>query len=161
MRLPLRSLGERFMESRKFIFDPDRKSKGKYEDLAPSTKAYKQRYIGRVYPILFFSGALASSITEKSDPYNIFLAERKNLTIGTKLDYAPYLQEGTKKMPAREFLFWGPESRLYKNHPQVIKANRSMSIAMLTTVERMLAKHTSLKSAISTAEKETAKVFDG
>lgn len=41
----------------------------------------------------------------KTHPDSILVIGEQSLILGTKTDYAGYLQDGTKKMPARLFLF--------------------------------------------------------
>lgn len=48
--------------------------------------------------LLWDSGALLDSIHYELDPFSV--------TIGTDLDYAPDLQDGTDRMAARPFLGW-------------------------------------------------------
>jgi phage virion morphogenesis protein len=67
----------------------------KWEHLAPSTLKYKASR-GFIMQILQRQGLLRSSIR-----YRI---EKGRVEVGSPLPYASYLQEGTKKMPKRQFL---------------------------------------------------------
>lgn len=76
---------------------------GKYADLSSSTKKSKARKVGFVYPILRVSGRLEESLTIRRSRENITENKPTELIIGTKTPYGPYLQSGTRKMPARPF----------------------------------------------------------
>lgn len=158
LRIPLTEIGKRFLESRKFIFDMTRSGPGKYKDLSPKYKRRKERLIGQAYPILFLSGALKKSITERGGQ-NIFKVRQKTLTIGTRVPYAPYHQSKAPrtKIPRREFLFWGPESSKFANHRVVKKQNRHMADTLFIYIERRLGKE--LGAAITSARRKTRDIF--
>ena len=158
LRIPLNEIANRFMESRKFIFDLSRSGPGAYQDLSDKYKKWKTRLIGTPYPILYLTGRLKESIT-KEGRENIKNVRPKLLEIGSTVPYALYLQKGSKKinLPAREFLFWGPESPKFANHHVVRKQNRATAMVLYTFIERKLGK--TLPAAISDAERKVDRIF--
>ena len=77
---------------------------GGYKDL-------KKKTHGFVYPILKASGRLEESLTNPKDADALESVVNKNILIlGTRVPYATWLQEGTKKMPKRPFLVFGNEN---------------------------------------------------
>lgn len=88
------------------------KGPGQFTDLRPSTKEAKRKFMRSPYPI--FRGrtrALEKSITKNTDKNSIFKVSKTSFTIGTKVKskkgflYPLALQEGTRKMVARPWLF--------------------------------------------------------
>lgn len=117
LTLPLTLIARDFYKSEKTIFMLG--GPGQYEDLRPRTKTTKQRLYGRVYPILKATGALERSVTDPTDENAVNqIINRDTLIIGTKLKsrkgkpYPIYQQKGAPEvhLPARPFLFIGPES---------------------------------------------------
>lgn len=126
LTVPLMLIAKDFYRSEKAIFQLS--GPGQYPDLSPKYKKQKQKRWGRIYPILMASGALRDSVTSGSDKNSISqVVNRTSLIIGTRVEYAAYLQEGTMHMPARPFLFIGPESR-YANSEQQGRVGRWMNI---------------------------------
>ena len=68
---------------------------------ADSTRKYRERKGNAGLGLLWDEGDLLDSIH--------FAVEGPSVAIGSDLDYARYLQEGTEAMPAREFLGWSPD----------------------------------------------------
>jgi phage gpG-like protein len=141
LRIPFKLITDSFYKSNKFLFEPGKK-RNVFEDLSDRPlyafwlksnsravqkndgskffeggyKDLKQKTHGFIYPILKASGALEESLTKPTDRNTIAtVLNRKSLLLGTKLPYAPYLQFGTKKMPARPFLVVGTESGAWAN----------------------------------------------
>lgn len=77
---------------------------GKYPPLSSSYKEYKNKVKPNA-PILVFSGNLRDSVTKPRDEQAIRQIGNKSLVQGTSVPYARFVQEGTRKMPARKFLF--------------------------------------------------------
>lgn len=126
LTIPLKQISQEWFSSNKFIFEL--KSAGKYEDLSSKPffawwemgdlrrlfsggyKEYKSAKVGFVYPILKSSGRLAQSITNPSHENAIsFIINRKDLTLGTNVEYAHFHNDGTKNMPARPPVLFGNE----------------------------------------------------
>jgi hypothetical protein len=55
--------------------------------------------------------ALFNSLTEASDPNHRFIVTRSGWGMGTNLDYAEFIQTGTKNMPQRRLFDWTIEQR--------------------------------------------------
>ncbi len=126
LRLPFIQIGTDIYKSNKKLFLL--KSKGKFIDLAPSTKLAKTKKLGSPYPILRgFTGRLEKSITKNTDRNAVFEVSKTSFSIGTRAKskkgflYPLALQEGTRKMPARPFLFIDPPrvkrwTQIIRNH---------------------------------------------
>ena len=92
----LHEIGQLMVASTDENFQKEQNPYGeKWEHLAPSTLKYKASR-GFIMQILQRQGLLRSSIR-----YRI---EKGRVEVGTPLPYGSYLQEGTKKMPKRQFL---------------------------------------------------------
>lgn len=76
----------------------------RWAPLAPSTIVEKARAGFGHQPIMWRTGELAESLAEKDAPANIFRAGADYLVVGTSLFYAPYHQDGTRKMPRRQLV---------------------------------------------------------
>lgn len=74
---------------------------GKYADLAESTKKRKQKVHGFTYPILFATGKLAKSLLETNAEGSVYVVAKQAFLYGTRIPYAEFLNDGTRKMPAR------------------------------------------------------------
>ncbi len=74
---------------------------GAWESWSDSTRKYRERKGNAGLGLLFDEGDLLASIH--------FAVEGPSVAIGSDLDYARYIQEGTEDMPAREFLGWSPD----------------------------------------------------
>ena len=61
----------------------------------------KQRIVGFVYPMMYFYGTLANSITVPGSGGSVCVIEPKSLTLGTAVAYAIYSQLGGDTMPYR------------------------------------------------------------
>lgn len=126
LTIPFTLISKSWFQSNKSIFSLA--GPGKYVDLKPSTKATKLRVLGTVYPILRFSGALESSLTDPGDSKSIAKIENKKvLFLGSSISYLPYLQFGTKFMAARPVILLGPEQVA----PSGINKRREAWIAIL------------------------------
>ena len=72
----------------------------KWQELSASYGAWKEaHYPGK--PILQRTGDLYASLTSGTDPNAVKREERKTLTLGSRIPYAIFHQQGTAKMPAR------------------------------------------------------------
>lgn len=80
------------------------KGDGKYPSLSKIYKKRKQREVPNA-PILVYSGDLRDSVTGTGNSDTIRVIGKQSLLQGTKIKYSSFIQEGTKKMPARKFLF--------------------------------------------------------
>jgi len=117
LRIPFALVADDFYTSEKAIWQLG--SRGRYPDLADSTKADRRRRGQPLYPILRRTGKLERSMTNPRDTNAIIVIGRKVLVIGTKatvktrkgnVPYPIFHQLGTKSIPIRKFLFIGPES---------------------------------------------------
>lgn len=71
-----------------------------WKELKPEYAKFKEvAYPGK--PILQRTGTLASSLTDRTDPNAVYIEARKTLTLGSRLNYALFHQQGTSKMAAR------------------------------------------------------------
>lgn len=122
---PFREITRSWYQSNKAIFSL--KGPGKYDDLAPSTKAFKTRHLGSPYPILKMTGRLEDSMTKQGNESINFITNKKTLTLGTSTPYAGYLQGGTKNMPARPFVLIGAEQAA----PREINKRRELWIKQI------------------------------
>lgn len=77
---------------------------GKYPPLSP-TYIKAKRKLAPGAPILVLSGRLKASVTGNGSPDSIINIGEQSLVQGTSVPYSRYVQEGTKKMPARKYLF--------------------------------------------------------
>jgi phage gpG-like protein len=136
LRTPFREITASFFKTNKAIFKAKSKQ-GYFEDLSSKPlyafwldddspavsknndskffpggyKDLKKKTHGFVYPILKASGRLEESITNPADSDALESVVNKNvLILGTRVPYATWLQEGTKKMPKRPFLLFGNEN---------------------------------------------------
>lgn len=128
LTIPLKLISQEWFSSNKFIFQL--KGPGKYADLSSRPffafweptwsglrrlypggyKEYKGARYGNVYPILKATGRLEQSITNPTHENAIsIILNRKDLTLGTNVEYAHWLADGTKKMPARPPVLFGNE----------------------------------------------------
>ena len=157
LRTPLNQIATQFLEARKFIFDMTRSGPGRYDDLSPGYKAWKEKHSKKksAYPILFLTGRLAKSITKRGGD-NITAIGPTSLTIGSSVEYAASHQYG-KGVPAREFLFWGPESPKFASERAVLRQNKGMAVILFTYIERKLGK--TFDAAVSSAERRTDGLF--
>lgn len=89
--------------------DPDG---NKWEPWANSTKESRIKDGTAALGLLYKSGDLARSITAT-------MKGNKAFEVGSNLEYAKYLQEGTSKMPSRPFI--GISKRAQRGINQVIK----------------------------------------
>ena len=162
MRPVFQTIGDHFLKSREYIFDKGRSGPGLYKDLSPRYKKWKTNKFRSPYPILKLTGRLKKSITRRGGE-NIFKASKRSLIIGTTVPYSGYLQEGTGRkgvgggMPARPFLFWGPESRRNANLELTRDLHKNMATTILTHVERMSGK--TLEASITRARARVESIF--
>lgn len=90
------------MEARK-SFDRIRETKvdpleSEWDPWAESTRSQRERKGNAGQGLLWDSGYLLNSFEVNADPMQV--------VIGTEVEYAGYLQEGTFKMPDRAFMGW-------------------------------------------------------
>lgn len=78
------------------------KGSGKYAPLSPKYKLRKNR-IAPGQPILVLRGDLRDSVVGIT-PDSIVDVSKDNAVVGTKAVPAPFIQDGTRRMPARAFL---------------------------------------------------------
>lgn len=102
------------------------KGSGKYPPLSPKYAAFKKK-IKPNAPILVFSQDLMKSVTGTGSKNTIRKIGKQSLVQGTKLPYAKYVQEGTRKMPFRKFLFI--------NDAQTIRFERIMADYVASRLE--------------------------
>lgn len=130
LRIPLTQIQQDFHKSQRAIFTLQ--SAGQYPDFKNErSKRQKQRAVGFTYPLLVRTGALARSMTEKSDINAISeIVDKNTLFLGTRLTYGVYHQsdEPRKKIPLRKFLFIGPEAVRFAKGPTAGRPNRWLNI---------------------------------
>jgi phage gpG-like protein len=80
------------------------KGDGQYPSLSKAYAKRKAATLGSL-PILVSSGALRDSVTGRGNSDTIRHIGRQSLVQGTNVKYSGYIQRGTKKMPARKYLF--------------------------------------------------------
>lgn len=118
LRVPLGLISRDFYRSERAIFKLQ--GPGQYRDLKDSTKKFKLRHFGFVYPILKQTGDLEASLTGPRNYGSYNVITKTNLTLGTTIPYAIYHQSDKKrsKIPLRKMLFIGPESRFATSDQQ-------------------------------------------
>lgn len=131
LRVPFNAIANTWFKSNKAIFSTS--SKGKYDDLKPSTKKQKFSKWGFIYPILYRSGFLADSLMIRGHSASILEIGKTNMALGTKVEYGIFHQLGTVKMKARPFVLLGPEQVA----PKQISKRKELWIKQITDhVER-------------------------
>ena len=134
LRIPFRLISNDFYKSQKAIWQL--KSPGLYPDLAESTKADRRRRNQPLYPILKRTGMLERSTTNPNDGEAINEVTKTTLTIGSKVKYGIFHQQGTKHMPMRKFLFIGPEAPRFANDQQKGRLERWTGILNAFALEK-------------------------
>lgn len=85
----------------------------KYDGYTPYQYYKEKNYnLPRGYPLLKLTGKLEQASTTSNSAHSILVIKPKSLEIGTDLEYADFLQNGTRKMPTRKPFFIGPEVRI-------------------------------------------------
>lgn len=126
LTIPLKQISQEWFSSNKFIFQL--KGPGKYEDLSSKPyfawweqgdlrrlfsggyKEHKAAKHGFTYPILRATGRLEQSITNPTHENAISnIINGKDLVLGTNVEYAHFLADGTKRMPSRPPVLFGNE----------------------------------------------------
>lgn len=114
LTLPLNLIAQQWFKSNVAIFTLV--GAGKYVDLTDLYKKRKTKAKGSPYPILKWSGALESSITDPTNAFSIHnIINRNSLLLGTRITsktgapYAYFLHNGTSKMAARPVVLFGNE----------------------------------------------------
>lgn len=107
LRVPFGLIAQDFHTSEAALFNL--KGPGQFPDLREKTKQRKIAAFGSAFPILVAKGRLRDSLTSNNSD-SIVTVGRASLTIGTKVPYGRFHQDGTKNLPVRKFLFIGPES---------------------------------------------------
>jgi len=106
------------LEARQFQSEGVAGGGEKWAPLSPEYAGYKEAHFPGA-KILERKGDLARSLSNANDPNAVHIRERKMLTLGTRVPYARYHQEGTKHMPARpEIQFPEPFKRMAMAHVQ-------------------------------------------
>ncbi len=80
------------------------KGNGQYPPLSEAYAKHKKATKGNV-PILVFSGDLRDSVTGRGNSDTIRHIGKQSLVQGTRVDHSKWVQDGTRKMPARKYLF--------------------------------------------------------
>jgi phage gpG-like protein len=108
LTIPLQQIARSWFKSNRAIYELQ--GKGQYEDLKESYKRAKDKKLGFIYPILLANGKLRQSILHPADVNSVnLIVNKRTLIMGSKLEYAYYLQHGTKHMPARPYVLIGAE----------------------------------------------------
>jgi phage gpG-like protein len=111
-----------FYKQEKTVFSL--KGPGQYQDLSEQYQIQKQRKFGFVYPILFATGKLAHSLTNRGSSDAVNVITKTGFVIGTSVPYAVYhhSQEPRTKMPWRPL--WDPstDSAMWKRWGRLIEA---------------------------------------
>lgn len=108
LTVPLQLIAQNWFKSNRAIFTLS--GPGKYVDLTELYKKQKQKTVGFIYPILKSSGLLEKSITDPADGNSIsYIINKNSLFVGTRVEYAGFLHEGTGKMEARPVVLFGNE----------------------------------------------------
>ena len=110
LTVPFKVITRSWFKGNNAIFDL--KGPGKYQDITTATKKFKIKKVGAAYPILFFSGKLADSITKPDATGSIALIINKTeLHLGTSIPYGIFHQSGKSrsKIPYRPFILLGAE----------------------------------------------------
>jgi hypothetical protein len=117
-RIPFGLIAREFYKSNRKIFKL--KKAGKYPVLGginPSAikqgtqtnrefaETQKERQVGFIYPLLVREGLLAASLVKSGHSNALKKVTKDSLLLGTSVEYAKYLQEGTKFMKARKVVF--------------------------------------------------------
>jgi len=89
------------------------------------------------YPLLKLSGALEKSIISPDDANSILEIKKFSLTIGTKVPYGIFHQEGTRVLPQRQFLFLDPSTTGFKSTPEFSRRNKAWTKTIKNYVERI------------------------
>ena len=113
-KIPFSLISQDFYRSNKKLFTL--KGAGLYQDLAPSTKAQKQREIGQVYPILVGqTRKLSKSVLGPRNPGSVNFIGSKSLVLGSTIEYGIFHQsdQPRRTLPQRKFVFidGGPADR--------------------------------------------------
>lgn len=121
LKIPFAIISNDFYQSEKRIFGL--KGTGGFADLSdnPTGKGYRSWKIKKFgnRQMLKVTGDLEKSITSPHAPGSVFFLSKKVLIMGTNwtnkrgAPYPKFLQEGTKKMPARRFVFIEGRGRSY------------------------------------------------
>jgi len=97
--------------------DPEEK---KWEAIADSTRKYLDKYFPQAKPPLLRTGELRDSVESQ-------LKNSEAILIGSAKEYASYIQDGTKKMPARQIFGLGKG-----DYPELIKIANDFLAERLT-----------------------------
>ena len=126
LTIPLKQISQEWFSSNRFIFEL--KGPGRYTDLSTKPffawweqgdlrrlfsggyKEYKAEKVGFAYPILKRTGRLAESITNPGHENAIsFIINKKDLTLGTNVEYADFHHSGRGNNPERPVVLFGNE----------------------------------------------------
>ena len=99
----MREIGDAVREASMESFEREAPPEGgKWPPLSPAT--IRRRRGGPVHRILQDTGALRQSIVKR-------LEGDRSVIVGARVEYAPFHQFGTRRMPARPFLGVSPTAR--------------------------------------------------
>ena len=104
-------LSSDFYKDEKRIFQLS--GRGKYKDLSIQYKKQKERKFGHIYPILFASGRLASSLLSRNYIDSVNIIKKDSFVIGTSTPYAVYHHSSQPRsiMPLRPIWFFGDSNQ--------------------------------------------------
>lgn len=110
LKEPLQAIADDFYEGQEENFE---RSPSPYQDLDDLYKDQKQKSLGFVYPVLVAHGKLRDAASKQGAPGNITTFTKDSVKMGvseSSLPYANAHQYGTDFIPARPYIFVGPES---------------------------------------------------
>jgi len=105
-------LSSDFYKDEKRIFQLQQ-GPGKYEDLSDRYEQQKLKRWGHIYPILFASGRLASSLLSRSAIDSVNIIKKDSMLIGTSTPYAVYHHSSKPRsvIPLRPIWFFGESNQ--------------------------------------------------
>lgn len=120
-----------FYKDEKRIFSL--KGPGKYTELTDEYEIQKFMTHGFIYPILFATGRLASSLLRRNGAESVLSIKKQTFMIGTSTPYAVYHHslEGSRPiMPRRPVYFYGKD-----NPRQVLRWHRLVKVYINKQIE--------------------------
>jgi phage gpG-like protein len=105
LRFAFGEISRDFFKSNKAVFTL--KNGGQYPPLSREYEERKRKILGRIEPILVFSGRLRDSLTGNPNSDSIVRIGKASLILGTSVSYGYYHQADAprSKIPQRKFLF--------------------------------------------------------
>jgi hypothetical protein len=115
--------------------------------LQPGLTAYmrrKEAAVGFIYPLLKFSGRLATSILDPTGDGAYHIIGKKNMAVGTEVKYAIYHQSSLprKKMPYRPMIF---NHAVYGGYANVFQSRMKRYIRTIETYIKRRLKRRSIQ----------------